>query len=140
MTLTAWETFVEDLVSEDIERKISFIKGSLAGTFISTKLSEELKRFNNPNSEKTRKIFKDFLGIDIYAAWEWPNYDAKKARETLDNLISKRGDAVHRSKNVNSSANSPHLVKREELEKAITFLKALAERTSNYIENQESIS
>lgn len=138
MALTAWETFIEDLIVEEIEKKISILKGSIAGDFISDRLNEELKRFHNPNSEKTRKIFKEYLKIDIYEAWEWPNFDKKKTRDNLDALMSKRGDAVHRSKVVTQGTNAPHLVKREELEKAISFLKTLVEKTDSYISSYQS--
>ncbi|QPF76426.1 hypothetical protein G8A07_04825 [Roseateles sp. DAIF2] len=83
-----------------------------------------------PTSDKTKKLFQDFLEVDVAACWEWANYDCVKARKTLDELISKRGDAVHRSKPVaNGAPPAPHLVKREELDKAIRFLRCLVEAT-----------
>jgi len=92
---------------------------------------EELKRFHNPTSEKTKRIFLDYLEIDITASWKWLHFTPELTRKTLDELISKRGDAVHRSKPINGGSTSPHLVKREELEKAIRFLKNLVDVTDN---------
>jgi hypothetical protein len=92
-------------------------------------LEAELKRFHNPNSDKTRQLFSDYLGIDVTRHWEWPNVDTNKAKKTLDDLIAKRGDAVHRSKPLGSGAPVPHLVKREALDKAIRFLKSLVDAT-----------
>jgi hypothetical protein len=46
----------------------------------------------------------------------------------LDLLISKRGDVVHRS--ISSSGKAkPHPVKRDDLAKAIAFLKELVKAT-----------
>lgn len=130
MALTAWETYVEDRVREEVARRLRVVNGSYVGKFVAARLEEELKRFHNPTSDKTKKLFHDFLEIDVTAGWEWANFDSAKAKKTLDELISKRGDAVHRSKPLAAGAPpAPHLIKREELEKAIRFLKCLVEAT-----------
>lgn len=130
MALTAWETYVEDRVREDVTRRLRAVSGSYVGKFVLARLEEELKRFHNPTADKTKKLFHDFLEVDVVAKWDWPNCDPAKAKKTLDDLISKRGDAVHRSKSqASGTQTAPHLVKREELEKAIRFLKSLAEAT-----------
>jgi RiboL-PSP-HEPN len=130
MALTAWETYVEDRVREEVARRLRVVNGSYVGKFVSGRLEEELKRFHNPTSDKTRRLFQDFLEVDVTANWEWANYDSATARKTLDELISKRGDAVHRSKpSAVGVSPAPHLVKREDLEKAIRFIKGLVEAT-----------
>ena len=130
MALTAWETYVEDRVREEVARRLRVVNGSYVGKFVAARLEEELKRFHNPTSDKTKKLFHDFLDVDVAAGWEWANFDSAKAKKTLDELISKRGDAVHRSKPLAAGAPpAPHLIKREELEKAIRFLKCLVEAT-----------
>jgi hypothetical protein len=129
MALTAWETYVEDRVREAVQGRLKAVNGSPIGKFVSSRLEEELKRFHNPSSEKTRKLFLDYLEVDVCAGWKWLNYDPASAKKTLDDLISKRGDAVHRSKPTIAGAPSPHLVKRDDLEKAIRFLKGLVEST-----------
>ncbi|MEO8652793.1 MAG: HEPN domain-containing protein, partial [Ramlibacter sp.] len=94
------------------------------------RLEEELKRFHNPTAEKTKRLFLDYLEVDVTTAWEWQQIDGPKARKTLDDWLSKRGDAVHRSKpQANGSPALPHLVKREDLERCIKFLKSLVEAT-----------
>jgi hypothetical protein len=130
MALTAWETYVEDRVREEVRRRLHAVNGSHLGKFVSGRLEEELRRFHNPASDKTRKLFIDYLDVDVVAGWVWANFDSAKARKTLDELIAKRGDAVHRSKPITPGAPAqPHLVKREDLEKAIRFLRSLAEAT-----------
>ncbi|MDR6857856.1 HEPN domain-containing protein [Variovorax guangxiensis] len=98
---------------------------------MSGKLEEELKRFHNPNSEKSRKLFQDYLEIDVISGWKWQQFEPPVARKTLDELIAKRGDAVHRSKLVRNGPPAPSLIKRDELEKAIRFLRGLVEARSN---------
>jgi hypothetical protein len=129
MALTAWETYIEDRVQESVSGRLKALDGSPIGKFVTLKLTEELKRFHNPTSEKTKKLFLDYLEVDVCASWKWLHYDPPAAKRKLDDLISKRGDAVHRSKPITVGAPSPHLVNRDELEKAIRFLKGLVDAT-----------
>ena len=132
MALTAWETYVEDRVLEEVTARLRVVNGSYVGKFVLRRLEEEMKRFHNPTSDKTRKLFSDYLEIDVTAHWEWQHVDCAKARTTLDDLLAKRGDAVHRSKpSIAGNPPAPHLVTREELERAIRFLKCLVEATDN---------
>jgi hypothetical protein len=129
MALTAWETYVEDRVREEFELRLRVIEGSHVGNFIAARLEEDLKRLHNPTAEKTRRLFLDYLGVDVTANWTWNQMDPPQARKTLDALLSKRGDAVHRSKPPTNGVPAPHLVKRDDLDKAIRFLKSLVEAT-----------
>jgi hypothetical protein len=52
----------------------------------------------------------------------------------LNSLIGKRGDAVHRSKPIVAGNPPPHLIRRDELEKAIRFLKLLVDATDRATE------
>ncbi len=136
MALTAWETYVEDRVIEAVAARLKAVNGSPIGTFVSNKLNEELKRFHNPNAEKTRKLFLDYLQVDVCAGWKWLHHDPVTAKKTLDELIGRRGDAVHRSKPISTGAPAPHLVKRDDLEKAIRFLKGLVEATDRALDGE----
>lgn len=129
MALTAWETYVEDRAREALGIQLKLIAGSRCGDFMSQKLENELKRFNTPNSSKTRQLFVDYLGVDVTESWIGLSTDAAGNRKALDTLIFKRGQAVHRSKVQSSGPPSSHLVKRDELEKAIRFIKLLVEKT-----------
>ena len=124
MALTAWETYVEDRVVESVSARFGADNGHTS-RFMQAKLAEELKRFHNPTSDKTRNLFKDYLGVDVVTAWKWLNVEPPDACEKLDALLKKRGDAVHRSRRPHVGPTPPHLVKKEELEKAIRFLKEL---------------
>ncbi|MBO8086100.1 hypothetical protein L0E83_10035 [Marichromatium gracile] len=134
MALTAWETYVEDRVSEALAKKLSIVSGSYAGNFIENRLKQDLKQFHNPNSDKTRKIFLDYLDVDVTQGWTWANTDPARAKKLLNQWISKRGDAVHRSKAISNGPPLPHLIKREDLAKAIRFIKDLVNATETYLE------
>jgi hypothetical protein len=133
MALTAWETYVEDRLLEEMNKKLSVVSGSYVGDFVLKKLHQDLKQFHNPSSDKTKRIFQEYLGLDVTEGWSWANYDQKKVRTTLDSWIAKRGDAVHRSKPINNGAPVAHLIKRDELEKAIRFIKDLVKATDGFI-------
>ena len=134
MALTAWETYVEDRVSEGLNKKLSVVAGSYAGDFIQKRLQLDLKQFHNPNAQKTKHLFSEYLGVDVTQGWQWANTDPVRAKKLLNEWISKRGDAVHRSKPVNNGSPTPHLIKRDELAKAIRFIKALVKATDTYLE------
>lgn len=136
MALTAWETYVEDRAIEAVTARLKAVNGSPIGAFVNNKLTEELKRFNTPNAEKTKKLFLDYLQVDVTAGWKWLHYDTALAKKTLDQLISRRGDVVHRSKPVTVGAPAPHLVKRDDLEKAIRFLTGLVTATEHALEGE----
>lgn len=130
MALTAWETYVEDRVREEFKIRIRVVEGSYVGKFVASRLEDELKRFHNPTAAKTRKLFLDYLEVDVAEGWNWEHFDSARAQKTLDELIAKRGDPVHRSRvSVITPTPFPHLIKRDELEKAIRFLKCLVRAT-----------
>ncbi len=125
MALTAWETYVEDRILEAVQARLRSLNGSPVGNFVMGKLQEELKRFHTPSADKTKRIFLEYLEVDVTSGWKWQNFDSQSARRTLDELVSKRGDVVHRSRPTGENATPGHQVKREDLEKAIRFLKGL---------------
>lgn len=131
MVLTAWETYIEDVVSEIIDKKYSMVKGSMLGNVIDKRLFEYLKTFNNPDSRKTKAIFQEFFAIDITECWTWGNYHTPKDSNTILNMwLKKRGEAVHRSC---IDKNSSHIVKRDELDKCVRFFKEIVEVTDKYL-------
>lgn len=135
MALTAWETYVEDRLQEEMTKKLGVVAGSYIGNFVAKKLNTDLKQFHNPSSDKTKRIFEEYLGLDVTEGWSWANYEPEKARAALNSWISKRGDAVHRSKPLKNGASTAHLIKRDELEKVIRFIRDLVKATDAYIDN-----
>lgn len=133
MTLTAWETYVEDVLTELFESKFGALQGSQIGNFMEKQLKIKLKTFHNPNSSKTKQIFEEFFGFDVTEEWSWNNYLPKQARETLNKWINKRGSVVHRAV---TEQNKPHTVKRDELQKCIRFFKDLVTATDKALEEK----
>ncbi|CAK1996998.1 MULTISPECIES: HEPN domain-containing protein [Vibrio] len=127
MTLTAWETYVEDIASELINAKYGMVMGSQVGSIITGRLHDHLKVFNNPDSKKTKDLFQEFFGIDVTESWVWGNFHtAKDSRTALNSWLRKRGEAVHRAQ---IDKQSSHIVKRDELDKCIRFFRELVEVT-----------
>lgn len=136
MALTAWETYVEDRLIEEMDKRLGVVAGSYVGEFVLKKLNKDLKSFHNPNSENTKRIFLEYLDIDVTEGWSWANYSQEKAKSALNNWINKRGEAVHRSRPVSNGKPAAHLIKRDELEKSIRFIKDLVKATDAYIDNK----
>ena len=136
MALTAWETYVEDRLEEAVSKNLVYLKGCYVGNFVRKKLDQDLKQFHNPTSDKCKRIFQEYLGFDdVTKGWKWSNFKPEDARKTLNEWISKRGEAVHRSKPATSGPPAPHLVKKEELEKLIRFIKDLVQASDKYIDS-----
>ena len=129
MAMAAWETYIKDRVREEFEVWLRAITGSPIGNFVQRRLDEDLKRFFNPNSEKTKHLFLNYFEVDITQGWVWDNYDATQAKKALNAIVSKRGDAAHQANTSGNPNGDPHLVKRDDLEKAIRFLKGLVAAT-----------
>jgi hypothetical protein len=128
MTLTAWETFIEFWLKTQIEKKLTALKGSFAGDYIHKKFTESVNQLNNPNSHKVRQLSQEFLQLDITEHWLWNNFDKQAVCTQLNKYLTLRGEVVHQGRN-NADPKVPHLVKRDEVEKAIKFFKELVKVT-----------
>lgn len=132
MAMTAWETYVEDRLCEALEIQLKMVSGCKLGDFFKNRLDEELKRFHNPSSDKTKKLYKDYLGLDdVTEFWKWNNYEPEKAKAKLNEFIKLRGDVVHHSKDDAQA----HPVSKDELSKCIKFLDGLVEAFDKSLES-----
>jgi hypothetical protein len=131
MTLTAWETYVEDIIEERLTADLRALEGSKVASFITSSLERELRYFHTPNSKNTKGMFERFLHYDVTHHWTWIDGDAEQARYKLNQWIKRRGEAVHRAVNDTQAA---HIVSRPEMKKCITFFKKLVETTDLAIE------
>lgn len=125
MAMTAWETYVEDRVQEAAEKRLSGLVDSSIATFVKNRLDDEIKRLHNPTSDKTIQLFRDYAGVDLTSKWTWNNFEPKLVRERLNHYMKLRGDVVHRSRAVGADTSVAHPVKKEDLERTISFLKEL---------------
>ena len=126
IVMAAWETYIKDRFREEIDFWLASVSGSLLGNFVQRKVDEDLKRFFNPNADRIKQLFKNYFELDITSNWIWDNYQAPEAKKVLNRLISKRGEAAHIA---NCSQSDSHIVKRDDLDKAIRFLKGLVQAT-----------
>jgi len=130
LAITAWETYVEDRAREALEAILIPVADTRAGQFMKNKFEDEMKRFHNPNSEKTARLFTDYIGKDPTVAWKCNPGGNAKAKSKLDEWVKRRGEAAHRSRSNGPGQLPPsHLISREELGKLINFLKALVTDT-----------
>jgi hypothetical protein len=96
---------------------------------VKSRLDDEIKRLHNPTSDKTIQLFRDYAGKDLTESWAWNNYEPKLVRERLNHYMKLRGDVVHRSRPAGNDTSVAHAVKKEDLERAISFLKELVKAT-----------
>lgn len=132
MTLTAWESYIEAYLLELVSQKISGITGSFAGNFIQRKLDIEIAKLHNPTSEKVKQLSQEFLASDLTEKWRWANVEPVDARRQLNQWLTKRGDAVHNAC-ASDDPKKPHLVKRDDLDKAVRFFKELVRVTDGAV-------
>lgn len=131
MALTAWETYIEDVVTELFRIKFDVVKGSTIGDFAEKQLGERLKQFHNPDSQKTKRLFEEFFAIDITESWKLNNKMPEQARAELNKWIAKRGEAVHRA---NVDLSQPHIIRKDDLTKCINFITQLVEVSDQKVE------
>lgn len=129
MAMTAWETYVEDRIQEAAEKRLCALSDSSIAAFMNAKLAEEIRRLHNPTSEKTFQLFRDYAGVELPERWQWNGMTPKAVRERLDKYLKLRGDVVHRSRGAYSGPPQAHPIKKEDLERAINFLKQLVQVT-----------
>lgn len=127
MAMTAWETYVEDRVTEALADRLRSLNDDSVATFFRTKLGDEIKRLHNPTAEKTIQLFRDYANLDLTEKWTWNNADPRTVRDRLNQYLKLRGDVVHRSRVVRHGPPQAHPVTKEDLEKVIRFLRNLVD-------------
>jgi hypothetical protein len=134
MALAALETYVEDRIME--------VAGVIAGpndhagrlaTFYKASLSNDLKYFHTPSTDRVRALFEKYLGIDVTEGWTWNHYDPPRARTELNRIAKKRGDIAHRSLRPKANEPSAHAITRDELRKNIRFIRDLVAATDAHL-------
>jgi hypothetical protein len=131
MAMTAWETYVEDRVLEAAGGRLRNLDDAVIAKFVQSRLDDDVKRLHNPSSDKTIQLFRDYAGIDLTDKWRCNPLGAVAVRTRLDEYIKLRGDIVHRSLGASYGPPKAHIISREDLAKAIRFLKALVASTES---------
>lgn len=136
MALAALETYFEDRLLEAVN--VICVKNNnekILADFYQQSLETDLKYFHSPNTDRVRKIFLKYLGVDISEGWNWNNCDPTKAKAELNRLVKKRGDIAHRSLRPTFKESQPkqHAVTRDSLRKHIHFVTQLANATDGFL-------
>ncbi len=137
MALAALEIYVEDRIVEAADQVSGC--GSEEGflvRFYKSSLDNDLKYFHTPSTDRVKKIFQKYLGINISEGWVWNNYDATRASKELDLIVKKRGNIAHRSLRPVDGHSEPHIVTRDDLRKHIRFITDLVTATETYINKE----
>lgn len=131
MAMTAWETYVEDRVSEAADQRLLGLGDLSIADLVRHKLQDEIKRLHNPTSEKALELFRSYANVDLKDGWCWNGSDAEATCKRLNAYLKLRGEVAHRSRRPQTSRPEPHPVTREDLVKAIRFLRNLVEATES---------
>ena len=134
MALTAFETYIEDRITEVVAKTASEAEESMLGRFYAQSLAQDLKFFHTPNADRVKALFEKYLEIDITQGWIWNNYNPVRAKSDLNKLAGKRGDVVHRSPPPKGPIPVPHMVTREALRKHIQFIKDIVQATDKFLD------
>jgi hypothetical protein len=83
MAMTAWETYVEDLLQEALTERLAELQNRDIAGFVEAKLAKEIKQLHNPGYDKTIELFRDYAGVDLKKYWSWNNCDLKSVKTKL---------------------------------------------------------
>ena len=131
MAMTAWETYVEDRLAEATASRLANVQDASIAALVRSKLNDEIKRLNNPDYARTVQLFADFAGVHVKKHWAWNGHDCASVNEKLSGYLKLRGDIVHRSRVVKAGEPARHPVNRDDLKKAISFLRSLVNATES---------
>ena len=139
MAFAVLETYFEDRLVEAAE-SITMQPNSeqYLTEFFKDSLTNDLKYFHTPSTDRVRPVFKKYLGLDVTEGWSWNNCDPAMARRQLNKLAKMRGDIAHRSWRPLSGEPQPksHAVTRDDLRKHIHFVTQLAQATDTYLDQK----
>jgi HEPN superfamily RiboL-PSP-like protein len=92
-------------------------------------LKQDLDRFHNPNSAKSRRMYKKYLEVDVTAKWNWRGVTSQRACEQLDALLRLRGKLTHSASGKGLFFEPKAAVRLEDAAKAITLVERLGQCT-----------
>lgn len=102
-------------------------------TIIREHIEKDVSDLNTPKSDKIATLFKRYTGVEICSTWTWRGTTSAEACAKLDELISKRGDLVHRGK---TSIDTKPLPTRDWLIDMITLVEQMAWLTDLHVHDK----
>ena len=124
LALAALETYFEDRLEEAVDA-LNGAGSSPQTRFMRDALTNDLKFFHTPSTDRVRPLFQKFLGVDITEGWRWNNMEPDAARTELNRLAKKRGDIAHRSGRPANGTPTKHAVSRDDLRRHLHFIRQL---------------
>jgi hypothetical protein len=96
MTLSAWEAYVEELAVEAVDSFMPTAPSQTIWQSIKADTLSRTKRFNTPNAQNVRELFRTCIGLgDVTAGWGWQNTPSTKAVNRLTTAITLRHQIAH---------------------------------------------
>ena len=139
MALAALETYFEDLLVETVDTMCAQSNGGeYLSQFIRASLTNDLKIFHTPSTDRVKPIFIKYLGYDITEGWHWNHSTPAMARKELNRLAKKRGDIAHRSGRPFPGQPMQHAVTRDAMRKHIHFIKELVRTTDIFVKEKSN--
>lgn len=159
LAVTAWESFVEDTLTQKLEELLAkaSIPNEMSRVFnhaahqwldgakhapdlaawtgtgwkdlIRASLRKAIDKFHSPDTENTKRLFGQYLGIKIDEHWSWRGATPQQAQKQLDALIRVRGRAVHRGRTMHPLSKPEPSMQRQTVIKALNLVYNLMHAT-----------
>ncbi len=137
--VTAWETFIEDILKyafehriknsidpKDFEKVIKIILDDLKKSeikpydiilwtgdnwkrLIEKQFNKDIYSLHTPNADKINELFSHYLKINIIQFWKWTGLSHTKVKDKLQKLIKYRGEFAHRGQSLRNSDGEHHI-------------------------------
>lgn len=96
MCLSAWESYVEELVKEAVGSFRPHPTDRTIWQSINADALGQIGRFNTPNVDNVRRLIADTIGLqDVTRSWAWRNTTPAQAKDRLTKAINYRHQIAH---------------------------------------------
>jgi RiboL-PSP-HEPN len=96
MCVSAWESYVEELVREALESLRPPVPPLGLWPALNATVRGQLGRFNTPNTENIRMLVSDAVGLqNIQNSWVWQNCTSAQAVQRLADVMTLRHEIAH---------------------------------------------
>jgi len=96
MCVSAWEAYIEEVMKECLSLLRPPTRPLGVWPALNATARTQIGRFNNPNAQNTKKLFRDCIGLDdITTSWAWQHTAPERAIERLDEAMRYRHEIAH---------------------------------------------
>ncbi len=129
MTVSAWESYVEELMRESIQALRP--PGAVLGAWpaLNAYVMGLLGNFNTPNAVNVERLIRNSVGLaDVQLAWAWQNCTTAQAVQRLADAMNRRHQIAH-------GVNPRPIIHNHYSSQLPDFFRRLAGRTDNAVRN-----